>query len=188
MRSKRMTLACMALTVTVAAVIGLAGCGGGTGGSGPFANIPAFLAFTGFWFGNRDAGLEYTTPYPVIPSTGVPVPVGGSVTVDPAQFASSNPGSQDYIQLTFNLPLKASTIFNPAVPGADGIGIFLMSGGVANPVLVALDALGLVNPANAFPATDQAPAIIRIYFDTDSDVTTPEAFPPGTTSSPSTRT
>ena len=120
MRFKRTTLATLAVAVTTAAVIGLAGCGGGTGGGGPFGNIPAFLAIAGFRFGNLNAGLESTTPYPTIPTTGVPVPPGGIVTVAPALFASGNPGSQDYIELTFNLPVMASTIFNPAAPGGDG--------------------------------------------------------------------
>jgi len=178
-KSKSKSLTRVVLTLVLVTMIGLTGCGGGGGGGGGGGNLPSFLSFSSFRFGNVSAGLESATPYPTVPINGVPVPPGGAVTVPPAVFAPGVPASQDYLELTFNLPVLATTIFNPSIPGSDGIALFKMENGVATAVGLVLDSAGVLNPANAFPNSETAPAIIRLYVDADSSLTTPDTFQPG---------
>jgi len=159
----------MPVLALTALVLGVAACGGSGGGGGD--ELPGFVVLSGVRFGSLSNGIENTTPYPT-------QPLPGGVQVPPALFVPGAPGTQDYIELVFNVPLDATTIFG-GLAGQAGIAVFSIAGAQATPVAMSLDDQGLLNPANAFPTPDTAPAVLRIYFDTDNDVTTPEAFPQG---------
>ena len=38
---------------------------------------------------------------------------------------------------------------------------------------------GIINAGNAFPSTDSAPALLKLYVDPDNDLSTPDTFTPG---------
>jgi len=159
------------LLFLAALALGLGSCSGGGGGNNA-GNLPSFLALVGVRMGNLNGGAEAATPYPSVPAPG-------GVTVAPALFLPNQPGSQDFIELTFNIPVLASSIFNPGVAGGAGIAVQKIDNGLITSFPVSLDVAGVLNFANAFPSTSTAPALLKLYVDVDNDITTPETFPAG---------
>lgn len=181
MRSGRSATAWVAGVAVLAAALVVAACGGGGGGSGP--DLPGFLRLgpgagsstvmpqtNGVTFVNQESGSESRTNYPWDPPTGVPVPQqNGQYTVPPPSVPTGNPGSQDFIELEFNIPVDANTITSDPPSGNDGIVILDDTGA---PVPFSLDTAAFVSPG-------VAPATLRLFYDTDNDLGTPENFPPG---------
>jgi len=190
MRNGKRVAAWSMVAVTCLGLMALPGCGGG--GGGDENELPAFAALSGgVYFGVSQGGSETLSRFPTLPSNPtssmppIPVPPGGSVSVPGAEFPSSAVGQQDFIQLTFNIPLDAATIFPGGGAAADGIVVYGNqqdpgTGATTSvPVPFSLDATGAVDPGNAFPSAGVAPAVLRIYYDSDSDLSTAEAMPPG---------
>jgi len=183
----------------------VAGCGGGGGGGG----APTFLSLSGpvnYWIGATQVFPPQApvnpTPYPTAPLNGVPVPAGATgaaaYNVPPPVFAEGNPGQQTFLELNFNTTVKASTIASVPSSGSDGIVVFFLGGStpanVGNclfapgaPVCVSIDSAGALDPTNAV-TNDTAPARLRLYYNPDGNIATPQAFPAATTlsSSPAT--
>lgn len=174
----------------------VAGCGGGGGGGG----APTFLSLSGpvnYWIGATQVFPPQApvnpTPYPTAPLNGVPVPAGATgaaaYNVPPPVFAEGNPGQQTFLELNFNTTVKASTIASVPSSGSDGIVVFFLGGStpanVGNclfapgaPVCVSIDSAGALDPTNAV-TNDTAPARLRLYYNPDGNIATPQAFPAG---------
>src|SRR5262249_55974713 len=91
-------------------VLTITGCGGGGGGNGG-GSLPQFLTTSNTtYFGFRQTGVNTLSAFPTLPANGVPVPPGGSYIVPSARFPSGVGGRQDFIQITFNNLLDASSI------------------------------------------------------------------------------
>ncbi|MAG59051.1 MAG: hypothetical protein CMJ83_22415 [Planctomycetes bacterium] len=186
MRTRTRAAAWALVAVTSLGVITLPGCGGGTNGGGS-NELPNFLSVAGsVFFGFRVGGQETLQQFPTVPVTGIPIPPGAGAmgqTVPPAAFAVGAVGQQDFLLLSFNIPLDAGTIFPTAGSAQDGIVIFantVVNGTTqSNPVQFALDSTGVVEPGNTFPNTGVAPAVLRLYYDTDNNLQTPETLPQG---------
>ena len=185
----RRSLCVALLGLWTVAFLGLGGCGGGSGGGGGGSGSnAAFLKLVANMFlGQKTAGGTTTTPYPTDPALGVPVPVNsGAYQVSSAVFPLGALGSQTYIELRFNRTLLASSIISPIPTGSDGIVLFVIQNGPGgappcvlasgNPVCLRLDSSGIVDPSNAFVGSE-APAILRLYYDPDNNLTTPDVLP-----------
>ncbi|NRA96567.1 MAG: hypothetical protein HRU14_10210 [Planctomycetes bacterium] len=172
------------VAVTCLGVLTLPGCGGGGGGGGGAA-LPNFLALTGtVFFGFTVSGQETLQQFPSLPVNGVPVPQNGAVNVAGAEFAVGPTGQQDFIQLTFNIPLNAGTVFPNSGTTANGIIVFLntqdaMGNFTSTPAPFKVDGLGVIDGGNVFPSAGIAPAVLRIYYDPDDDLTTADTLPQG---------
>lgn len=168
--------------VAVTGVMVLPGCGGG-GGGGSSDSLPGFLTIAGqVFFGNRTGGADTLSPFPAVPATGVPIPPGGTTTVPGAVFPTGGAGRQDYIQLSFNTILDASTVFSGAGV-ASGIVVTRSEFIGTTPTSVIqpfrLDLGGIVDPSNAAPTSGAAPPVLRLYYDPDGDLTTAQSLPAG---------
>ncbi len=187
-------LAWSMVALTSLGVISFTGCGGGGGGGGG-EDLPDFLALSQtLFFGIRQAGGDQLTPFPNLPATfnqagpNTGMPPGAAAAAYSVPGANFTPGAgsrQDYLQLTFNNLLQASSITSNPPAGNDGIVVLRrveVSPGVftSQPVGFTLDPAGVVDPSNAFPAPGVAPATVRLYLNTDNDLTTPEGLAPGT--------
>ena len=182
MRKHNRAVLWLALVATISGVVVLPGCGGGGGGGGS-DELPNFLALAGgVFFGTRDGGVVSISPFPTVPPTGVPMPPGGTATVNGAVFPSGTSTRQDFLQLSFNVPVKASTV-SGSQGGVSGIVVTRTEniGGGATASTVQpfrLDAAGVVDPANAITG-DVAPSLLRLYYDPDGDLTTSQPIPAG---------
>jgi DNA-binding beta-propeller fold protein YncE len=164
-------------------VMALPGCGGGGGGGGG-GNLPDFLALgTTIFYGTTQAGVTNLTPFQSLPAQGVPVPPGGAQNVPAIVIPGGVAGRQDFIQLSFNTLIDATTIQSNPPSGADGIVLLRVQevpAGSGNVVSTAvpflLDSGGLVDPSNAFPSPGVAPTTLRLYADGDGSLVTPESF------------
>jgi hypothetical protein len=176
------------------AFLGLGGCGGGGGGGdggggggggGGGANFLALVA--NMLMGTSGPGGTTTVAYPTDPAGGVPVPPGSmSYQVPSAVFTAGALGTQTFLELKFNRTLLASTIVSPVPAGTDGIVLFVTAngpGGVppcvllpGNPVCMRLDPNGVVDPSNAIIG-GVAPATLRLYYDPDDNLASPDALP-----------
>ncbi len=162
-------------------------CGGGGGGGGGSDELPDFLALSPtLFFGNVQAGVSNLMPMVSLPVNGVPVPNGGAQTVPALDFPAGVPGRQDFIQLTFNTLLQASTIASVPSLGTDGVVLLRVqevpmgSGNiVTTPVPFFIDSTGVIDASNAFPSAGVAPSTLRLYADTDGSGATPESFASG---------
>jgi hypothetical protein len=181
---------CVALLgLWTVAFLGLGGCGGGSGGGGGGggSNAPFLKLVANMFFGQKTAAGVSTTPYPTDPALGVPVPAGsGAYQVPAAIFALGALGSQSFIELRFNRTVLASSIISPVPSGSDGVVLFVIQNGPGgappcvlasgNPVCLRLDSTGIIDASNAFVGTE-APAILRLYYDPDNNLTTPDVLP-----------
>ncbi len=180
MRSTVKTASWLCVGLVVIGSLGLPGCGGG--GGDPGSALPSFLTMSNtVYFGSRTGGVNTLGAFAALPANGVPVPPGGATNVVASVFAQGNAGRQDYIQLSFNTLLNASTVFGAA--GVNGINIYRLTqvGGVTLSTLVpcSLDSSGLIDSSNAFPSANVAPATLRLYYNTDGLLSTTEFLPSG---------
>ncbi|MAB87923.1 MAG: hypothetical protein CMJ90_00495 [Planctomycetes bacterium] len=190
MRNGKRVAAWVMVAVTCLGVLALPGCGGGGAGGGD-PELPNFLALSGtVFFGFTNGGQETLQQFPTLPSNPgssqppVPVPLNGAVNVAGAEFAVGATGQQDFIQLTFNIPLDATSVFPNSGTTSNGIAVFQNSQDAAGnftsvPVPFVLDGTGAVAGGNAFPGPDIAPAVLRIYYDPDGDLSTADTMSQG---------
>ena len=170
--------------LTCLGLISFPGCGGGGGGGGDGGELPQFLAMSpSLFFGTVQGGTSNLTPMSNLPAQGVPVPTGGAQTVVAVDLPAGVPGRQDFVQLTFNTLVQASSITSNPPLGTDGIVLLRLqevpvgSGNiVSTPVPFLLDTAGAADPSNAFPSAGVAPSTLRLYADGDGSVVTPESF------------
>lgn len=186
MRRSNQTTRTALAAVVLAGLASLGACGGGGGGGGN-GGAPDHLNIQGaVMFGTVNGGVVTEMVFPTLPSNPgvnppVPVPPGGSTAVAAAAFPAGVAGRQDYLTLNFNADVLASSVATGGL-GTDGIVITRLDPMTGNSVQVpfVLDATGAVDPTNAFPEPDRAPATLRLYYSQmDSDPATAEAFPNG---------
>ena len=130
MRNGKRVAAWVMVAVTCLGVLALPGCGGGGAGGGD-PELPNFLALSGtVFFGFTNGGQETLQQFPTLPSNPgssqppVPVPLNGAVNVAGAEFAVGATGQQDFVQLTFNIPLDATSVFPNSGTTSNGIAVF----------------------------------------------------------------
>jgi hypothetical protein len=187
----RKSLCVALLGLWTIAFLGLGGCGGGGGGGGGGSGAgAAFLKLVAtVFFGQKTAQGTATLPFPTDPTGGVPLapasPVG-AYQVPAAVFPLGQLGSQTYLELRFNRTVLASSIVSPIPNGSDGIVVFVTANGPGGvppcvlsagaPVCMRLDAFGVVDPSNTVN-NGEAPATVRLYYDPDNNLTTPDLLP-----------
>jgi hypothetical protein len=208
-RLKLRVLGCGLALTAVAGLTSCGGGGGGGAGassaslvavSAPATNGGALVSSEALLIGQKVAANVTYQPYvtnpnnPTLGANGVPLPVIPGLT-PPASWGSANPtvaaptfavpaaGAQSFLEFEFGSPMKASTIDSTVVGVPDGISLFYVAGGTP-PTLIngaaamSLDPLGVIDPTNVVTA-DATPTRVRYYYDSDGDLTTPDALPSG---------
>lgn len=169
MRKRKQISAWVVVMAVAIGAVALPGCGGGSSGGGGGGQVPGFLTLLGApTFGNLSGGNTTSTPYPTLPVTGVPVPTaaantftGPAYAVPAAVFNVGAANSTDFVEMSFNVPLTASSVTSTPPSGTDGI---VIQDDLGNSVPFFLDSTGSIDPANTFPSADVAPANLKIYF------------------------
>lgn len=179
--------------VLLLVVLSVTGCGGGGGGGGddPAVTALKLLGFfaagqTGsssangylgptpvpFQVGTLPAGGGAATlaPYPVVPPSNI-FPLTTPLVNAPV-FTAAAAGGRNFFEIPFSTTVRASSVTSVNPQGTNGI-ILQNAGGVLMPL--SLDATGALDPTNAFPATDTAPATLRVYPDADGNLATTSA-------------
>ncbi len=137
-------------------------CGGGNrnnNNSGGPSGAPSTLSLNAqpaFGIVNVATGVVSTQAFNVTPATP-----GGASQLAPNSFANPLPGEGNFLQFNFNTTVDASSIMTGTFAGADGIEVRDAAG---NLVPFFLDSTGAIDPSNAFPQPNEAPATLRLYF------------------------